>query len=84
MQYKCPCCGYYTYPLRPDEDDSYVCPVCYWENDPALHSIYEPSVPNRRISMQKARLNFKAFGASLRELLPYVRLPSPEEKTGNR
>ena len=37
-KYQCPCCGYYTYNVPANEDCGYICPVCFWENDPFITS----------------------------------------------
>ena len=38
-KYRCPCCGYFTYNVPANEDCGYICPVCFWENDPFIASI---------------------------------------------
>ena len=35
-KYQCPCCGYFTYNVPANEDCGYICPVCFWENDPFI------------------------------------------------
>ena len=79
QKYPCPCCGYRTYPVLPQQDCGYICPVCFWENDPFLASPEEPSDSNHGITLQKARRNFQEFGACEREMLPYVRAPRKGE-----
>ncbi len=37
-KYQCPCCGYFTYNVPANEDCGYICPVCFWENDPFIAS----------------------------------------------
>lgn len=36
-RYPCPCCRNRTYPVPSEDDIGYICPVCYWENDPSLN-----------------------------------------------
>lgn len=33
-RYPCPCCKNRTYPVPSEDDVGYICPVCFWENDP--------------------------------------------------
>lgn len=78
-RYPCPCCGSYTYPVPPVEDCGYICPVCFWENDPFISSDSEPSDSNHGISLQQAKANFRQFGACEKRMLPYVRPPKEDE-----
>ena len=78
-KYPCPCCGYYTYPVPPQNDCGYICPVCFWENDPFLSSPEEPSDSNGGLTLGDARMNYLELGACQREMLPYVRRPRAEE-----
>lgn len=48
-KYQCPCCGYFTYNVPANEDCGYICPVCFWENDPFIASDNEPSDSNHGI-----------------------------------
>ena len=43
MKYQCPCCGDFTYNVPANEDCGYICPICFWENDPFIASDNEPS-----------------------------------------
>lgn len=79
-KYPCPCCGHFTYPVPPDQDCGFICPVCFWENDPFLTSEEESSDQNHGITLKKARSNFLQFGACEREMLRYVRPPKKDEK----
>jgi hypothetical protein len=82
MNYKCPCCGYYTFPVPAKDAVAYGCPVCYWENDVFISGPDEPSDENHGMTLKDARANFRAFGACGREWLQYVRPPLDEEKSG--
>ena len=56
-KYQCPCCGYFTYNVPANEDCGYICPVCFWENDPFIASDNEPSDSNHGITLKEAKLN---------------------------
>ena len=58
----------------------YICPVCFWENDPFIASDNEPSDSNHGITLKEAKLNFSTFGACEKEMVCYVRLPRDDEK----
>ncbi len=62
-KYQCPCCGYFTYNVPANEDCGYICPVCFWENDPFIASDNEPSDSNHgiRFCLQGATLPPKAM-----------------------
>lgn len=62
-KYQCPCCGYFTYNVPANEDCGYICPVCFWENDPFIASDNEPSDSNHGITLKEAKFNFSKFGA---------------------
>jgi hypothetical protein len=55
-------------------DGGYICPVCFWENDPLA------SDSNHGISLNEAKENFLLFGASDKRLIRYVRKPTEDEK----
>ncbi len=79
-KYQCPCCGYFTYNVPANEDCGYICPVCFWENDPFIASDNEPSDSNHGITLKEAKSNFSKFGACEKEMLCYVRPPRDDEK----
>ena len=79
-KYPCPCCGFLTYNVPADEDCGYICPVCFWENDPFITSDNEPSDSNHGITLKEAKLKFSTFGACEKEMVCYVRLPRDDEK----
>ena len=81
MKYKCPCCGYYTLEERAGEGYG-VCEVCFWEDD--IVQLEDPNFEGgaNRPSLIEARKNFKEFGASEWEMVPYVREPFPDELFG--
>lgn len=59
-KFQCPCCDYFSLNRRPEYD---ICKVCFWEDDGNdLTSLDVHSGPNR-MTLRKARDNFKEFGA---------------------
>lgn len=81
MNYKCPCCGFYTFEEEPD-GTYYICPVCFWEDDPIQlqDETYEGGA--NHISLKEARKNYIEFGACERKYVGNVRQPLENEKTG--
>ncbi len=79
-RHPCPCCGYLTYPVPPEEDCGYICPVCFWENDPFLTSCDDPRDSNHGLSLKEAQVHFSQFGACERRMLRYVRPPEEDER----
>lgn len=75
---RCPCCGHKT--LR-ERGGFEVCAVCYWEDDGQDDADADvvKGGPNGGLSLTQGRANFRAFGASREEDLPYVRPPRPDE-----
>lgn len=78
VRYRCPCCNYKTLEERGRYD---ICPVCFWEDD-GQDSHDADKIrggPNGRLSLTKARENYRSIGACEERLLQYVRSPLPEE-----
>ena len=78
MKYRCQCCGYLA--LTDPTNGSYeICPVCFWENDATQND--DPSFAGgaNEPSLLAARANFKRIGASEERVMPFVRVPRPEE-----
>lgn len=82
MNHKCPCCGYYTYPVPQKDDIGFICPVCFWENDVFLTSENDHSSCNHGITLQEAKDNYKEFGACEYQMLCHVRKPRKDEYNG--
>ena len=81
MNYKCPCCGFYTFaePLNGTYD---ICPVCFWED-----SFYPFDQPDtvcscNHVSLTQARKNFAEFGACMENLKTCTRPPREVETHG--
>ncbi len=81
MKYKCPCCGYYTFENRPDGSFE-ICEVCFWEDDPIQNKKPRYRGGANRVSLNRARKNFKKYGACHPSLIPFVRTPYREELSG--
>lgn len=72
--YKCYCCGYYT--LSSGDMSSYeICNVCFWEDDEYQYDNPDSAGGANKVSLNQARLNYKAFGVSKKEFLQYVSKP---------
>lgn len=78
-KFPCPCCGYKTFPVPKEEAVSYICPVCFWENDLFGSSEKYPSDENHGMTLSQGREMYQRVGAVQENLLPYVRKPLPEE-----
>jgi len=56
-----------------------ICPVCFWEDDNVQAEDPDYAGGANHVSLNEARRNFGAFGASEKRVLRYVRPPRPEE-----
>ena len=79
MKYQCPCCGYFTFPVSPKEDNGYICPVCFWENDKYVYAEDEKSNSNHGMTLAQARDNFRQVGACEEAMVKNVRPPKEDE-----
>lgn len=74
---KCQVCGFKTLRGRGNFE---VCPVCFWEDE---GEVQDPSVstggPNGDLSIEKARRNYRQFGAVSKEFVSKVRKPLEDE-----
>ncbi|MFR7638462.1 MAG: CPCC family cysteine-rich protein [Allobaculum sp.] len=79
--FKCPCCGYFTFGERPNGTYD-ICPVCFWEDDPI--QLDNPSYRGgaNNVSLIEGRENFAAFGSCEKEMIPNVRKPEEDELIG--
>lgn len=77
--YKCLCCGHFTLPVPAEAAVSYICPVCYWENDVFISSDNDPSDENRGMTLSQARKNYLKFGACDADFKQFVRQPNKDE-----
>lgn len=78
QRFFCPCCQHQTLPEKPPGSFE-VCPVCAWEDDSLQFASPDSSDGANAVSLNDARKNFRAFGASDRALVDKVRPALPEE-----
>lgn len=80
VRYACPCCKYLTLTTRGWYE---ICPVCGWEDDGQDdHDAEELRGGPNKVSLQKARSNYLAFGASEERRRSRVRRPNEDEYPG--
>ena len=74
----CPCCRFLTLSERGGFE---ICEVCFWEDDGQDDSDAEivRGGPNGYLSLEQARRNFAAFGASDEKFKTLIRSPRTEE-----
>ncbi|WP_201381355.1 CPCC family cysteine-rich protein [Ktedonobacter sp. SOSP1-85] len=79
LRYRCPCCCYKTLASRGSYD---ICSVCFWEDDGQDDHDADTILggPNHRLSLTKARENFRKIGACEERFLKFTRPPLPEEE----
>jgi hypothetical protein len=78
-RYPCPCCGYFTFWGELITPGTYeICPICKWEDDISPYYANEVSSANK-ITLYKARTNFKKFGVVWKGEIGRSRAPKPEE-----
>jgi hypothetical protein len=77
-RHACPCCGFLTLQGAPPGTFE-ICPVCYWEDDEVQFRdpTYQGGANN--VSLQQARINFRALGAVESRFQDRVRSATPEE-----
>ena len=76
--FACPCCRYPTLPERPPGTFA-ICPVCFWEDDEVQFRAPSRAGGANRVSLNDARRNFAAYGASAEDLRSKVRAPTDQE-----
>ena len=82
MKNKCPCCGCYT--LEEDYGSYEICPVCFWEEDPAAEKNPNIVFGGNSVSLHQAQENYRKIGACDADQLQHVRKPLPELGEWNR
>ena len=82
VRYKCPCCGFRTFET-PDKGDFEICPVCFWERDPAQFRDEDLSGGANSVSLRTARQNFLQYGACEEKFVNNVRPPRQDEMDTN-
>ncbi len=78
MSFPCPCCKHLTL-LEPALGTYEVCPVCFWEDDLVQFESPDLAGGANRVSLNEARANYLAFGASCIESKDEVRPPRSDE-----
>ena len=81
MNYKCPCCDFYTF-AEPLNGEYNICPVCFWEDDPFAYDDPNEECSCNGVSLNQARKNFAEFSACRADMKQYVRSPLAHELTG--
>ncbi len=77
--YRCRCCNNKTFYVPPKYSLSYICPVCYWEEDSFITSDSDPSDCNHGLSLNDAKANYLSFGACSKDMLEHARPATQEE-----
>jgi hypothetical protein len=82
QRFQCPCCEYWPLGSR---GHYAICPVCGWEDDPAVdwQGADVVSGPNR-VSLRQARDSYAEYGAATVEDRKRVRGPLPGEMRRSR
>lgn len=80
-KYKCPCCGYYTFENKPNGLYD-ICPVCFWEDDLFAYEDQDRVSDCNHVSLNKAKQNYKEFGACCEKDIDFVRKPNDDELSG--
>jgi hypothetical protein len=75
----CPCCGYLTLAQAPSGTYE-LCPVCFWEDDGVQFRNPDYEGGANKVSLNRARDNFREQGASETAFKSNVRSPLPEEQ----
>ena len=82
MNYRCPCCGYFT--LKEKPTGSYeICKVCFWEDEGVENPYNTESCGANHVScLHEARTNYLKYGACEKEMTKHVREPREDELQG--
>ncbi len=81
LNYKCPCCGYYTFE-HPPMGEFNNCPVCFWLDDTQCLQDLDYVSAGHGLSLRQARRNFLAKRACKDEFISEVRQPMESELDG--
>ena len=76
-RYPCPCCGHLVFTGEPGSYE--ICPVCWWEDDPAQRKDPELTGGANEKSLREARELFAECGASDVRFVDRVRKTRGEE-----
>ena len=72
----CRCCGCLT---MGEYDGYFICPVCFWEDDPYQADNPDYAGGANRTSLLQARWNYNQFGACEQSMIKHVRPPTDDE-----
>ncbi|MFV0537517.1 MAG: CPCC family cysteine-rich protein [Dysgonomonas sp.] len=75
MMYTCPCCCYNT---LDETGHYYICPICFWEDDPTQRKNIDYISGANNTSLRQARYNFLLIGACRSDMTKSVRKLSKE------
>lgn len=78
----CPCCRYFTI----ESDDEVIvdiCEVCFWQYDEVAHNESDTLRGANHATLNKARKNYRTFGACEQRFIDNVRKPLTEELPEN-
>lgn len=78
-RWPCPCCAYRTLEEKPP-GSYFICPVCFWEDDPVQFDDPTYRGGANVVSLDDARTNFKMFAASEERFKHNVRPPRSDEQ----
>ena len=78
IKYRCVCCGNYTLIDEPPGTFE-VCPVCFWEDDNVQFDDPDYEGGANKVSLNRAKENYRTIGASSNDNLKHVRKPSSDE-----
>lgn len=79
---ECPCCGNYT--IEGDvEVVTDICPVCFWQYDSVGQLKTNIAIGPNRVSLNKAKENYRNFSASDERAKEFVRKPFVSELPEN-
>ena len=81
LNYKCPCCGYYTFE-HPPMGELDICPVCCWFDDTECLEDFDYVNEYLGVSLRQARKNFIVKRACKDEFVSETRLPMENELDG--
>lgn len=81
LNYKCPCCGYYTFEHLPIGELE-ICPVCCWYDDTECLENLDYINPCLGVSLKQARKNYLVNRVCKEKFLSEVRLPMENELDG--
>ena len=79
VRFACPCCGYLTLDEEPPGTFE-ICSVCFWEDDNVQFEDADFRGGANVVSLNEARNNFLAFGASQEQFRNNARPPRPDEQ----